>query len=177
MISVRFGICIDCQLVTEKPLIAGRCQFHYKVYRSKINKEKRGKSNNWRSGKPSEFRKRSNELFNWFEEKMKTSEPRCENCGQKINKANIRVWRGSQHHILEKSLFPSISAHPLNHGVLGMYCCHGQWHTSWENAQKMPFFKIALERFMAFEKDIAPEERRKIPQCFLDYIVECSTNH
>jgi len=96
------------------------------------------------------------DLNKWFEEKMK-SDHICENCGKSLAGLNNFEWRASQHHILEKSKFDSLKAHPLNHLVLGFYCCHGQWHTSMLNASKMPIFskakKIVLELLPLIPKD------------------------
>jgi hypothetical protein len=109
------------------------------------------------------------ELDLWFSLKMNTCEKICENCGASLLNYNEWEWRGSQHHIIEKSKIngcPSVATNPYNHGVLGYWCCHSQWHTSWSNAVKMPFFKIAKERFELFKKDIV--EVGKIPECFLN---------
>lgn len=114
---------------------------------------------------------KSDDEFNldrWFEIKMRTSKRVCENCGADLRHYNIIDWRGSQHHVFDKAIFHSVATHPANHGVLGRWCCHSQWHTSLENAQKMPFFKKAVERFLLFEPMI--EERRRIPEVYLQYI-------
>lgn len=111
-----------------------------------------------------------NELELWFLMHMNTSKKVCENCGGDLSHYDNKAWRGSQHHIIEKSKIngcPSVATEPLNHGVLGRWCCHPQWHTSYQNAVKMPFFKIAKERFELFKDKIIESERKKIPQCFL----------
>ena len=111
------------------------------------------------------------ELKEWFAFHMEHSEKKCENCGKDLSHYKEKDWRGSQHHIIEKSEIngcPSVAAELSNHGVLGKWCCHSQWHTSWENAQKMPFFKIALERFQTFKHLIHKSEYRKIPDCFIN---------
>jgi hypothetical protein len=111
------------------------------------------------------------ELDEWFVYHMQNSKKVCENCGADLSHYNKKDWYGSQHHIIEKSPTngcPSVAAELLNHGVLGKWCCHPQWHTSYSNAQKMPFFKIAVERFKTFEDKII--EKSKIPECFKEAI-------
>ena len=111
------------------------------------------------------------DLKNWFRFHMINSKMQCENCGADLSSYNEKDWKGSQHHIIEKSGVngcPSVATEILNHGVLGKWCCHSQWHTSYFNAQKMPFFKIAKERFDLFKNKIREEELNKIPECFLN---------
>ena len=113
--------------------------------------------------------KENTELELWFRYHMINSEKKCENCGADLSNYNDKDWKGSQHHIIDKSGIngcPSVSTELLNHGVLGKWCCHSQWHTSYENAQKMPFFKVALERFKLFKGRIIEES--KIPKCFYE---------
>lgn len=110
-------------------------------------------------------------LKNWFKFHMINSKMECENCGADLSHYNETDWKGSQHHIIEKSGTngcPSISTELSNHGVLGKWCCHPQWHTSYANAEKMPFFKIAKERFKLFKDKIIESEKRHIPEIFLN---------
>lgn len=137
---------------TQYPIIGGQgfC------YQHALKKEKKEDSN-------------GDLLNSWFLFHMKFSKRVCENCDADLSRYNESDWRGSQHHIIEKSKIngcPSVATDIRNHGVLGKWCCHSQWHTSYENAKKMPFFKIAKARFKQFEEDIL--ERRKIPQVFLE---------
>lgn len=110
-------------------------------------------------------------LKNWFKFHMINSKMKCENCGADLSHYNETDWKGSQHHIIEKSGVngcPSVSTNLLNHGVLGKWCCHSQWHTSYANAVKMPFFKIAKERFELFKDKIIESERKHIPEVLLN---------
>lgn len=112
----------------------------------------------------------NSELKNWFKFHMINSKMECENCGADLSHYNDNDWKGSQHHIIEKSGVngcPSVSTELLNHGVLGKWCCHSQWHSSYSNAQKMPFFEIAKKRFELFKDKISPDEWKKIPKYFL----------
>ncbi len=106
----------------------------------------------------------------WFRYHMVKSVKVCENCGSSLSHYSEAEWRGSQHHIIDKSPTngcPSVAEEPLNHGVLGMFCCHSQWHTSYDNAAKMPIFKEFKRRFNLFKDKIIESEIRKIPECFL----------
>jgi hypothetical protein len=103
-----------------------------------------------------------NELELWFKNKVATSTKICENCGRNLNGLNDWEWRGCQHHIVEKSLCPSVASNSYNHGVLGYYCCHSQWHTSFLNSSKMPFMEIAKQRFNLFKHLIPADEMRKV---------------
>ena len=113
-----------------------------------------------------EENKKDNALEFWFRSKMATSKKICENCGMNLSGLNYWEWRGSQHHLIEKHHCSSVATHPLNHGVLGYYCCHGQWHTSYMNAQKMPFFNTAFERVKLFIGEVDESEIKFIPDCF-----------
>lgn len=174
-IKKKIGICIDCKengTMIQHPLIAGRCHYHYNIYRAKVNASKV-------STKPKHILETAfgisspqTELVIWYADKMKFSSPFCENCGSLINKYDPKSWHGCQAHILPKTKeggFPSIATHEHNHMVLCMYgnSCHGQYDSSWLNASRMPVFKIAKKRFLLFKDDIAPEEMRRIPEYFL----------
>lgn len=108
---------------------------------------------------------KNHELDLWFYMQMQANEKICENCGKSLNHYNDNDWRGSQHHIVDKSPLngcPSIATNPLNHLVLGKWCCHSQWHTSFLNASKMPVFAKAQEKFLLFQKFIAEDELKKV---------------
>ncbi len=98
------------------------------------------------------------ELENWFKMKMRLPKV-CDNCGTRLNSLNEKEWRGSHHHILDKSLFPSVKTHDLNHLVLGFYCCHSQWHTSIENAKKMPIWNYAKRKVQMFIDEVVESHK------------------
>lgn len=106
-----------------------------------------------------------NNLDLWFRLQMASNERICDNCGKSLQHYNEWAWRSSQNHIVDKSPLngcPSVATHPLNCNVLGMWCCHGQWSTSFENQSKMPCFKKAKEKFQLFKDAIDPDELRKV---------------
>lgn len=115
----------------------------------------------------------------WFEDRMKESEPVCAECGFRADWLLLpeykKIWRACQAHILpkKKGAFPSVATHPLNHMVLfpswGGHLCghHGEYDSSWFNATTMKVWPKAVERFKQFESAIAEKERRLIPEQFL----------
>lgn len=108
------------------------------------------------------------DLEKWYEKIMQKEDAVCWETGNKINKSDKVAWHGSIAHVLGKKTFPSVAIHPLNYLILEMYGgAHGQYDSSWENASKMKVWKIAVERFLRIEPDIAWEERKNIPDVFL----------
>jgi hypothetical protein len=99
-----------------------------------------------RTIKPIINKANNEDLKEWFKYHMENSPKRCENCNANLNHLSNKDWYNCQHHILEKSLFPSIQSELLNHAVLGYYCCHGQWHSSYQNAQEMPIWSELKQR-------------------------------
>jgi hypothetical protein len=181
IIKVKFGKCPDCTNDREKTLIAGRCLYHYKKKRAEINKIKRKKdrmpiilpstTDEIEIIKPKVYLKKNSpvlqsDIQKWFNFFMVNAKRKCENCGFSLKHYSDNDWYGSQNHILEKSLFPSVAANLHNHMVLGKWCCHSQWHTSWHNAQKMECFPLAIIRVNRLISLLTPEELRKLPECF-----------
>lgn len=172
-VKVKFGVCKDCADGKEKALIAGRCLFHYRLLRNKelsAEKEKRKKSpppipkvkNIIR--KPDMYKEGLGFWFNYF---MINAKKRCENCDASLEHYNEEDWRGSQHHILEKSIFPSVAGNLVNHMVLGKWCCHGQWHSSLLNASKMDCFYLAKSRVQRLLPKLTEQERNRVDEIFL----------
>ncbi len=104
----------------------------------------------------------ANKLSLWFKYQMQVSKRVCENCGASLHHYTENDWFGSQHHIIEKSLCPSVASHPQNHIVLGFWCCHSQNHTSWINMSKMACYEEMKKRFDLFKDDINPTELHKL---------------
>lgn len=93
---------------------------------------------------------------------------KCENCGKSIrsqlNSKDTWVWRASIAHCLPKKTFISISTHVHNYMILCM-SCHGQYDSSWLNAQKMTCFAIAKKKYQLF-KNLITESKTKIEKYF-----------
>lgn len=109
-------------------------------------------------------------LDKWFEDKMTNSLRKCENCGKSLAHYNDLDWRGSQHHVLEKALYPSVATHPMNHLVLGKWCCHHVWHVSWEKASKMSIFPKAIDIIKNLYTLLPTEEKKKLPEVVIQEI-------
>ena len=106
------------------------------------------------------------ELDLWFMAKMKESPRKCQNCNKDLSNLNDTDWKGSQHHILEKSIFKSVKTHPNNHLVLGRWCCHPQVHTSMKNASKMNVFSLANEKVIEMLPLLTNYERCRVSEYY-----------
>lgn len=102
------------------------------------------------------------DLQTWFRIKMNSAVKRCENCGKSLLHYNQEDWFGSQDHLLEKSLFPSLASHPENYLCLCKWGCHPQKHTSMLNFSKMAIFEKAKAIVRKLYPLLPPEEKRKV---------------
>lgn len=165
-IQQKIGICKDCSDGNIKPLIAGRCQYHYKLYRRMVLIGKR-KFSSLKNEPNNLISKEQNEGYkNWYLEQRKELKGTCLNCGKKSHKDNEKLWVHSIAHILPKSLFKSISKNNFNWIELCI-TCHTAYDRTWDEASKMPIFKLAKEKYNLFKEQIAEEEKRRIPNQFL----------
>jgi len=164
-------ICKDCNDGIEKPIIAGRCQYHYKLYRSKVSLEKR--KINYLKNTPEnlDLQKEIEKLQLWFSDRRKEMIGGCENCGKRSCKDNEKFWKWSIAHVLPKSIFKSVNKSQFNWIELCVDC-HNTYDRDWETASKMPVFKLAIEKFNLFKDQIAEEEKRRIPDCLLTNLLE-----
>lgn len=159
-------------------MIAGRCPYHYKVFRIKACKERnelRSKNsiNNQIKKYHSQKKDKSIEnLVSWYEERLKEFTGNCAECGKEINR---KYCYASVAHVLPKKPgiggFPSVAKHSENAIELGATCgCHNKYDRNWESASKMKIFPLAIEKFKKIEPFIAEEERKYIPEVFLKYV-------
>lgn len=165
MVKPKFGKCIDCP--PDKPeryLIAGRCHNHYWQQRRLVSM---GKSKERKEADPSR-----KTLYAWFEYHTTHNNWICENCGEELHPYSPKVASSCQAHILPKEHFKSVQGVLENHMTLGdlqLSCfCHDEYDSNWKNAQAMPVFKIATERFLRFKHLILPQEVKKLPAVFYD---------
>lgn len=169
-IKHKIGLCVDCPHEVEQVLVAGRCPYHNKKHRYEQS-QKRAKNKS--TGKDLLEKSmgiatpQSNLVF-WYAARIKERSGKCMECGEPIP---LAFAHHSIAHILPKSSkngFPSVATNEHNWIELGASCgCHHRFDSSWEKASKMKVFAIAKLRFQKFEPLIAPEERRRIPECFL----------
>lgn len=136
--------------------------FNVSCVSSEVVKEKIAQ---YSSNKKEEF-KVDTELEKWFAYQMAVNEKKCQNCGMSLNSLREREWRGSQHHILEKSIFKSVMYHKNNHLVLGYYCCHPVWHQNMESAKKMKVFEIARLKVQALLPLLTSSELRRVKKFY-----------
>ncbi|HEY9342153.1 MAG TPA: hypothetical protein VIQ23_11260 [Hanamia sp.] len=106
------------------------------------------------------------DLKNWFKFHMINSKMVCENCGEDLSHYNENDWKGCQHHVLEKSIFHSVSTVLNNHVVLGKWCCHSQFHTSMLNASKMNIFDKCTKIVNELYPLLTNEEKGKISEYY-----------
>jgi len=112
---------------------------------------------------------KNTELNKWFDEIAIeiAKNPYCWNCQTFIPSD---YYRHATAHIFPKSLFPSVSTHPLNYLVLGSGCgCHHTFDKSVEAASKMKIWRTACARFMIFEERIV--ENHKYYDYFKQYFI------
>lgn len=117
----------------------------------------------------SKFNKES-ELEMWFKARALevASNQKCWECNSYVPTKYVRA---ASAHILFKSVFESVSTHPLNFLFLcAANGCHERSHTI-AQFQNMKCFSLAIERFYQFEKEI--KERHK----YLDLFKEAIENY
>ena len=172
-IQKKTGKCLDCG--NETFLTAGRCSTHYSIYRKKLMLEKQKEKNKIRSLKSLPVNKEmavkngkavdvEQEL--WY--KMVANEirknPYCWETGEYISESD---YRNASAHIFPKSIFKSVSTHPMNFLILSpRNGSHDKTHRL-DTFSKMKVFKIAVERFKIFEPLIT--EKHKYLNTFKEY--------
>ena len=144
--------CSNVVFRTDKLTRKGYCRFCYRILSTDLDKRsiiQKAISKNISKNEISKVRSlksmeenlelvnKKKELDEWFAYHMQNSKKVCENCGADLSHYNKKDWYGSQHHVLEKSIFYSVSAVLSQHGVLGQWCCPSQFHTSMFNARNM----------------------------------------
>ena len=171
----KYGICIDCEKQGDssfKPIISDRCKsFHYNKYRREISSKKQQARQQAMRVKYLPENKKMLEEKGLIEDenlvlyfKLAAIElaksPRCENCGEFISE---QYYRAATAHILMKSKFYSVRAHPKNKLFLGAGCgCHNESHR-WDTFSKMQIWPIAVRNFKEIYPFIDDAEKKNIP--------------
>lgn len=111
-------------------------------------------------------------LERWFDERRKEMIGKCMHCGGASTKKNNDYWIFSIAHILPKRLFKSVAAHPLNWIELCYFppSCHANFDNNMLDITELSCFNTVIERFVAMYPDIAPKERKYIPDVLLQYV-------
>lgn len=166
MLKYKTGLCPLCTDGKEKPLIAGKCHYHYwnekrqKACNSftegnKATKIKQGLKNSSKNSRPIPAkpkprqsplkRKNRNGYRNskfyrdcWNSRQVKT----CDNCDSVL----LRYSAAYISHILSKGAHPALATHPENWNLLCLTC-----HTLWEFGDKKSM-KIYPPNLLLIEK-------------------------
>lgn len=113
-----------------------------------------------------------NELDRWFTERRKEMVGQCWHCGDKSCKDSDQYFKFSIAHLLPKNLFKSVKTHPLNWIELCFW--NKSHHTNYDNKTldiiELNCFDEVIKRFVAMYPDIAPKERKYIPDILLQYV-------
>lgn len=163
----KMGFCEDCNDGIEKPIIAKKCQYHYKKNLS-LKSQAKAKIKELGNGNTrfEEFAA----LDKWFRERVNEMTGNCQECGERINKNIFKYAKCGVAHIFPKSTFPSISTHKLNWMELGATCgCHSRAE-DFEKAMKMKVWPEMLRRIKVLIAAMAQEEKRRIPDIILQEI-------
>lgn len=163
VIKKKIGECVECNSGKETYLVSGRCQYHYKLYLFNKNKE-RDKERAIKSG--IDYTDESFKLRAWYAHFMKYSPKVCENCLKSLDTYSESDWFGCHHHILEKSLFPSVKLNMLNHIVLCKWECHAIVTADPSKIVDMAIFKKAKEIVRIIKPNVVFSEIRRIPDYF-----------
>lgn len=108
------------------------------------------------------------DLEKWYAVIMEKEIGRCWETGKVISKADKDGWHASIAHVLPKKLFPSVATHTRNYLILSAReGAHSRYDLSWQSAQEMRVWPIAMSRFFELEPDIADNERKYLPDFFL----------
>ena len=159
-IKIKKGFCVDCPPNSpERYLTAGRCQFHYKLHRNAVNKDKKHNVEKRKS-------KSENNIF--FASQIIQIPNNCENCGKDIRYQKQINARALVAHILPKRKtggFPSVATHPKNR----VFLCFDECHPNFDNkgseyAEKMPALPIMRERYNEFKECLTESERARVPK-------------
>lgn len=118
-----------------------------------------------------EVKTASGELMRWFNDRHKELSGYCHHCGGKTQKGAAN-FINSIHHILPKSLFPSVKCHPDNFLELCYYgkSCHANVENHMIDLIDLNCFDEVVTKFVKIYPHIAPQERRRIPEVLLQYL-------
>ena len=159
-----------------------------KSYQSRLNRAKKGvlsrklhdaQSKASATETPKNDQLEALALTVWFDNRMNTLEPICENCGKMAEwlkePGRRKQWKSCQGHLLPKRHFKSIQTHPLNGMVLGsgysgLCNCHDNYDASWEKAAKMKIWDEVVRRFLIMYPLITEQEQRFIPNQLLQEV-------
>lgn len=132
MIKTKTGQCADCPPGgADKPLTAGRCQFHYWKHREAVNKDKKSNVDKREEAK-------QNTVF--FASQVPQIPKKCEECGKPLVFSQSWMIKAAIAHILPKAIFETVRIHPQNRWF-GCLDCHTDYdNRGAEHVVKMKIF-------------------------------------
>lgn len=94
---------------------------------------------------------------------------KCANCGGKSCKNDPKYWKFSAAHLLPKEHFPSIAKHPAVFIELCFWdqSCHTNFDNGMLDPTEMKCWPQMVKQFKILYPLIAKEERKRIPDCFM----------
>lgn len=112
------------------------------------------------------------ELDRWFQARRKEMSGKCCHCSGASCKHQDSWYKCSIAHILPKNIFKSVKTHPLNWIELCFWKnnCHGNLDSHFIDITELNCYDLVIERFIAMYPDIAPKERKYIPDALLQYV-------
>lgn len=110
-------------------------------------------------------RQEKKEKGEFFATQIKNAPDRCEECGKSLVGTKIINPAAIVCHIVPKSTVPSVATHPDNR-FFGCSSCHHSFDNKGASfIIKMKIFPILKERVAKFYHLIAPNEKRRVPEC------------
>lgn len=112
------------------------------------------------------------EMKRWFDSRRKEMTGKCWHCNEKSCKHQDSWYINSIAHILPKRLFKSVATHLLNWIELCFWKnnCHANYDNHMLDITELNCYDLVIERFIAIYPDIAPEERKYIPDALMQYV-------
>lgn len=112
------------------------------------------------------------ELTRWFEDRRKEMTGRCRHCSSISCKQNDEYFKFSICHILPKRIFHSVATHPENWIELCFWgnSCHTNFDQNTLDLTQMNCWNEIVVKFQKIYPDIAPAERKYIPDLLLQYL-------
>lgn len=163
----------QCQapLCAKNNFGGGFCPSHQYLRPKKEVKEKKDRGLYQRPKEVIEDNK--DELNEWFKARRLQLTGKCVNCGAKSCRDDDNYYKFSIAHIFGKALFKSVATHPLNFLELcfwGESSCHSNLDNGMIDLIDMNCWDEIVTKVNLIYPDIAPKERRRIPQVLLNYL-------
>ena len=155
----NFGVCRLCPKGSRPTRLFGDdvCSDHLRNPGTASGKEKQ-------PDKLKELAEKKKTNTVWFNEQLKQSPARCENCNEIIVIPANLPPRTRVAHILAKKLFECVKTHPWNRWF-GCWQCHTNFD-NWpaEKVAKMKVVEVCRERLKLFINEIPEDLQRLIPK-------------